>query len=151
MTDEMTGQNENAPATRSELHSVKAILQSDVLAVKTTLQDEILAVKTSFQSDLRSVEKRLDGRMDGLEAGQTRIMVVLSQVVGSLHDLRTEMRDTFATKFEVRELRSQMDGFAGQMTDFRRQWSCQSDGLMGHEGRLNDHERRLQKLEPRPE
>lgn len=139
MTDEMTGQNENAPATRSELHSVKAALQSDVLAVKTTLQDEILAVKTtlqdeilavktSFQNDLRSVEKRLDGRMDGLESGQTRIMVVLSQVVGSLHDLRTEMRDTFATKFEVRELRSQMDGFAGQMTDFRRQ-----------------------KLEPRPE
>lgn len=129
MTDEMTGQNEDAPATHSELHSVEC----------------------SLRAEIRNVEKRLDGRMDGLESGQNRIMAVLSQVVGSLHDLRTEMRDTFATKFEVRELRSQMDGFAGSLNDFRRQWAYQSDALMGHDARLNDHERRLQKLEPRPE
>jgi len=140
MADEMTGQNENGPATRSELHSVKGILQG-----------EIEAVKVSLQNDLRSVEKRLDGRMDRLETGQKKIMTTLSQVVGTL----SEMKDKLATKAEVRELRSdmhtRMDGFAGSLNDFRRQWAYQSDALMGHEGRLNDHERRLQKLEPRPE
>ena len=96
------------------------------------------------KSDLLSVRSEL------LE-GQRKMMMVLSQVVGTL----AEVKENCATKAEARELRSvvltRMDGFAGSLNDFRRQWSYQSDGLMLHQARLDDHDRRLGKIESRPQ
>ena len=99
---------------------------------------------TATKNDLKSLRSEL---LDG----QRRIMVVLSQVVGTL----SEMKENYATKVEVRELRSEvltrMDGFADSLEEFKRQWAYQSDGLRLHDARLDDHDRRLGKIESRPQ
>ena len=105
--------------------------------------------KTATRGDLWVLEDRLDGRMDRFDDVQRRVILTLAELTGSIHDLKTYMVENMATKTEVRELRSQMDGFAGQLGDFRRQWAYQSDGLMSHERRLDDHDRRLGKIESR--
>jgi uncharacterized phage infection (PIP) family protein YhgE len=142
MADDMMGQDSSGAATKSDVQRVK----TDVQSVKTDVQ----SVKTDVQSVKTDVSWLKSG-FGELKEGQRRILVVLAQVVGTL----AEMKENYATKAEVRELRSEvltrMDGFAGSLEDFKRQWAYQSDGLMLHEARLDDHDRRLGKVESRPQ
>ena len=134
MADDMIGQDQNIPATQNDILLVK----NDVLAVR----DDVLLVKNELKNDLLSVRSEL---LDG----QRKMMIVLSQVVGTL----AEMKVNVATKAELRELRSEvlqrMDGFAGSLDDFRLEWAHHREGQMRHEDRLDDHERRLGKIESR--
>jgi hypothetical protein len=136
MAKDMTGQNNDGAATKKDLSLAKSEMKGNLLSVR---------------NELLSSQSNLSEMVGDVKEGNRRIMVALAQVVGTL----TEMKENYATKAEVRELRSEvlnrMDGFAGSLEDFKRQWAFQSDGLMLHEARLDDHERRLGKIESRPQ
>ncbi len=188
MAKDMTGQNENRPATQNDVRLLKhdvllvkndvllvkndvLLVKNDVLAVRSELRDSVTGLRKELHDSAADLRKELHDSAADLRAelhdsaaglrsefrestaelrnDNRKVMLAIAQVVGAL----AEMKES--TKTEIRELRSEMhtrmDGFAGSLNDFRRQWAFQSDALMLHEGRLDDHERRLGKIESRPQ
>lgn len=148
-----------------DMQQLLDVLLPELVAMKTeiigTLRAEMAQGFARVDDRFAKVDERfargderfasMDARFDKLEAGQAEsnrlTAVEFAKVHGELHAIKRAM----ATKQEVSRLRLEMnarfDAFAEEIEEVRLLRSDQSAEYNQQQGQLNDHERRLSRLE----
>jgi chromosome segregation ATPase len=117
--------------TASDIKSDLKGMKSDMQAVKSDMQ----AMKSDLQavkSDMQTMQGDLSG-LPGMKADiqsmkETlhRVAVTTAQTSGGLAELKTYVHTNLVTK---NEFRTEMDGFAGRIDDFRLHMAQQKERL----------------------
>jgi hypothetical protein len=107
---------------------------------------ELKQAVESTNASLKQVIERFDAsnaRLDATNAdlGTTnsklgRTMITVAQLVGSMADMKQYLTDNMATKKDMSDLNSRMDGFSGLLLDSRHRWAIHADTLYTHDERL---------------
>jgi chromosome segregation ATPase len=124
--------------TASDIKSDLKGMKSDMQAVKSDMQamkSDLQAVKSDLQavkSDMQTMQGDLSG-LPGMKADiqsmkETlhRVAVTTAQTSGGLAELKTYVHTNLVTK---NEFRTEMDGFAGRIDDFRLHMAQQKERL----------------------
>lgn len=93
--------------------------------------------------ELGATNARLDGTNAELGTTNTRLkrtMVSVAGLVGDMADMKEYLAENMATKKDMSDLNSRMDGFSGLLLDSRHRWAV-------HAETLSEHDARLKKLE----
>ena len=105
------------------------------LATKQELQREI--AKLATKEELEIVRKKLDDVASQLALNTTDIRELKQNLA--------KVESTMNTKFDV--VLQAIDGLAGKVDSYRTEQAAALHGLSRHDRQLDDHERRIEKLE----
>ena len=107
--------------------------------------------RNATKSDLECLEARLGARLDGhegrfvrIEDNLHRLNVGFARMEGRMSDMEGKMDSLMTLKTDFSRFQTVLDGMARNQETFLRRWAHHDDMLM-------DHERRLGKLESRPQ
>ncbi len=111
-----------------------------------------------IESKMGGIGNRMDGiesKMGGMEAGMTarfdRMAVQVSNLVGDV----AEIKGTMATRDQLSALSSSLhkriDGFLPVVETARSQQANADKSFWAHQERIDDHERRISRIEKNPD
>lgn len=124
------------PATKGDLQTVKAGLQTDLQTIKEGLQAYIQEVKRDLSARLNGHDQRFDRIEDNLH----RVNVGYAQMKGDLWDFRAEFRQALEAQSAL--LLGRMDRILDVVEGSKLSWAF-------HEDRLQRHDARIKRLESR--
>ena len=83
-------------------------------------------------NELKTTVSRLDSTASRIDATLNRVMSTVANVAGTLAEIKADM----ATKKDISDLNSRMDGFAGLLLDSRHRWAVHAETLAKHDERI---------------
>ena len=83
----------------------------------------------STNSDLSTTNSKLN-----------RTMVSVAKLVGGMADMKRYLAENMATKKDISDLSTRMDGFSGLLLDSRHRWAVHAETLVDHDARLKSLE-----------
>lgn len=86
--------------------------------------------------DMRREINELKESVGRIDSTLNRVMAVVANIAGTLGEMKAEMRDSMATKKDISDLNSRMDGFSGLLLDSRHRWAVHAETLVNHDERL---------------
>ena len=134
-----------------EMRQALADVKSELNGVKTTLSAVVSRVD-GIETRLGDVETRLGGvetRLGGVETRLEKGMLAISGLTGEMAEVRHILEHKVATKEDMRRVFDFIDDMAPLIEAARRDRKAASHQYLKHEDRLDEHERRIQKLEER--
>ncbi len=92
--------------------------------------------------ELKDSVARIDASVTRLDSTVNRMAVTVAQLVGGLSDMKDFLAENMATKKDISNLNSRMDGFSGLLLDSRHRWAVHAETLAQHDARLTKIETR---------
>ena len=128
------GQDTMSNDMRRDIRELKQAVESTNAALRQAVEglNATNAAVVSTNAELNSTNSRLN-----------RTMISVSQLVGDMSDMKQYLAENMATKKDMSDLNSRMDGFSGLLLDSRHRWAV-------HAETLSNHDERIKKLESRP-
>lgn len=85
----------------------------------------------------------LNGEFNAANAGLNttnsrldRTMISVAQLVGDMADVKVYLAENMATKKDMSDLNSRMDGFSGLLLDSRHRWAVHAETRVDHDARI---------------
>ena len=119
---------------RSDISELKQAVESTNASLKLAVErlDTASAAITSTNARLHNTNTELNTTNSKLN----RTMMTVAQLVGSMADMKQYLTDNMATKKDMSDLNSRMDGFSGLLLDSRHRWAVHAETLSAHDERL---------------
>jgi chromosome segregation ATPase len=102
------------------------------------LRDELRKGLNESRQETGELRTELRHGMSDIRAMFRRTMIHVAKMTGDMADMKRDM----ATKADISRLTGNIEGLSGKVGDMHLDWAKNHD-------RLNDHEKRLDRLEPR--
>jgi chromosome segregation ATPase len=141
---------------KRELNGVKkavADLTKTVGDLAKAVHDGFARVDQRFEQVDRRFEQvdrrfgKADDRFDSLEGIARRTAIQVAKLTGDVSDIKVTIATKMATKDDLSLIHTRLDAFLPEIEASRRERALHSDAYMLHQNRLNQHERRLSRLE----
>ena len=138
MTDDM----------RSDISELRQAVESTNAALRQAVEglNATNAELKSTNSRLDTTNSRLDHtnadlRNTNAELGVTnsklhRTMISVAGLVGEMAELKDYLAENMATKKDMSDLNSRMDGFSGLLLDSHHRWAVHAETLSAHDERI---------------
>lgn len=127
-------QEDSPPASKADLAAVETRLKSDLTAVETGLKSDIQRLDTKIDG----VDRRLDAKIDG-------VIVELVKTQGRMDAMEQRLLTRMDAGFD--RVTGTIDAFVAKLETYGRETTLIPNALDEHGKTLQDHERRLVKLE----
>lgn len=129
--DRLETTNAAVAKTNSELNATNSRLDHTNAELNATN-----ARLGNTNAELNSTNSRLSTTNSRLD----RTMITVARLVGDMADVKVYLAENMATKKDMSDLNSRMDGFSGLLLDSRHRWAVHAETLV-------DHDTRIKKLE----
>jgi outer membrane murein-binding lipoprotein Lpp len=120
--------------------------KGDLANLKTELKSEISTLGAKV-GQLDAKVGQLDGKVTDLAGAVVRIAVDLSKTQADVRKIEETIATKLATKDDISRVIGAIDAFAAEALSYRNRDTLRGDRIMGHEEKLQNHERRLVLLE----
>jgi len=113
-------------------------MSRDIRELKQAVESTNAALRQAVEG-LNATNARLDST--NAELGTTnsklnRTMISVAGLVGEMTELKEYLAENMATKKDMSDLNSRMDGFSGLLLDSRHRWAVHAETLSAHAERL---------------
>jgi chromosome segregation ATPase len=130
---------------RRDISELKQAVESTNAALRQAVEglNATNAAVVSTNAKLDSTNARLDSTNAELNSTNSRLnrtMISVARLAGDMTDMKQYLAENMATKKDMSDLNSRMDGFSGLLLDSRHRWAV-------HAETLSEHDARLKKLE----
>ncbi len=85
-----------------------------------------------MSNDMRREVNELKETVSRIDSTLNRVMSTVANVAGTLAEMKADM----ATRKDISDLNSRMEGFAGLLPDSRHRWAVHAETLVQHDERL---------------
>lgn len=113
-------------------------LKQAVESTNTALRQAVEGLNAT-NAELGATNARLNST--NAELGTTnsklgRTMISVAGLVGEMAELKVYLAENMATKKDMSDLNSRMDGFSGLLLDSRHRWAVHAETLSAHDARI---------------
>lgn len=125
------GQDTMSNDMRRDIRELKQAVESTNAALRQAVEslNTTNAAVVSTNAELNTTNSKLN-----------RTMTSVAQLVGDMSGMKQYLAENMATKKDMSDLNSRMDGFSGLLLDSRHRWAV-------HAETLSNHDERIKKLE----
>ncbi|MBI2384399.1 MAG: hypothetical protein HYV14_00140 [Elusimicrobia bacterium] len=93
--------------------------------------------KTNAKLDSTNAELgKTNAELGNTNSRLNRTMISVAGLVGEMAELKEYLAENMATKKDMSDLNSRMDGFSGLLLDSRHRWAVHAETLTNHDERL---------------
>ncbi len=138
MTEDMRRDiSELKQAVESTNASLKQVVES--LNATNAAVVSVTARLDNTNAELNTTNTKLNNtnaELNTTNAKLHRTMISVAQVVGDMADMKVYLAENMATKKDMSDLNSRMDGFSGLLLDSRHRWAVHAETLANHDERI---------------
>lgn len=109
------------------------------------MDDEMKRELNALKTEVATFKRDTEGRFDRLEGVLRRVAVNVTNLIGLVGDLKR----TSATKQDIGRLNARIDHAAIEVESSRRERAFSGEAFKSHQKQLEDHAKRLLRLETR--
>jgi len=113
-------------------------MRRDISELTRAVESTNAALRQAVEG-LNATNAKLDNTNAELGATNSKLnrtMITVAQLVGGMADMKQYLSENMATKKDMSDLNSRMDGFSGLLLDSRHRWSIHAETLTQHDERL---------------